>query len=401
MEVENKNRKYRKDKPWDDETIDHWKIEPFTQEENEPSLVEESSFSVLFPKYREKYIQSVWGDVKKCLSQYHIKCELDLLEGSMAVITTSKTWDPYIIIKARDMIKLLARSVPFPQAKKVLDDGVFCDIVKIGGILRNKDKFVKRRQRLVGPGGSTLKALELLTGCYILTQGQTVSIVGPIQGIKVARRIVEDCMKNIHPVYHIKELMIKRELQKDEKLKNENWERFLPQFKKRCVKRKKTKIVKKKPSTLLLPIQTPRKEDILLETGEYFMMEEERKRKREFERREKQKQKHMEKKKKREEIYDSKYQQNKEENAGESMDGGLEVDRSSSKKESKKVNKSNDKNKVSKKSKKERDEISNDREKMNKVKEINKEDENAESKKEGSISISKIGKSKEKRDYFI
>ncbi|AFZ80969.1 hypothetical protein BEWA_003770 [Theileria equi strain WA] len=59
-----------------------------------------------------------------------------------------------------------------------------------------------------GPGGSTLKALELLTECYILTQGQTVSI----KGIKVARRIVEDCMKNVHPVYHIKEFMIKRDL---------------------------------------------------------------------------------------------------------------------------------------------------------------------------------------------
>ena len=23
-----KNKRYRKDKPWDDETIDHWKIEP-------------------------------------------------------------------------------------------------------------------------------------------------------------------------------------------------------------------------------------------------------------------------------------------------------------------------------------------------------------------------------------
>ncbi|BAM40358.1 ribosomal RNA assembly protein [Theileria orientalis strain Shintoku] len=396
MEVENKNRKYRKDKPWDDETIDHWKIEPFTQEDNEPSLVEESSFSVLFPKYREKYIQSVWGDVKKCLSQYHIKCELDLLEGSMAVITSSKTWDPYIIIKARDMIKLLARSVPFPQARKVLDDGVFCDIVKIGGILRNKDKFVKRRQRLVGPGGSTLKALELLTGCYILTQGQTVSIVGPIQGIKVARRIVEDCMKNIHPVYHIKELMIKRELQKDEKLKNENWERFLPQFKKRCVKRKKTKIVKKKSPTLLLPVQTPRKEDILLETGEYFMMEEERKRKREFERREKQKQKHMEKKKKREEIYDSKYQQNKEDNANESKGSGIEVDRSSSKKESKKV----DKNKELKTSKKEGEGVSKEIEKI-KERDKNKEDESEKSKKEVPIFSSKMPKSKEKKDYFI
>ncbi|KAG2212065.1 hypothetical protein INT46_009439 [Mucor plumbeus] len=266
------NRRFRKDKPWDTDDIDHWKIDEFKPEHLEQPFTEESSFATLFPKYREAYLKETWPLVTAALEKYGISCVLDLVEGSMTVKTTRKSYDPYSILKARDLIKLLARSVPFPQAVKVMEDGIACDIIKIGNITRNKERFVKRRQRLIGPNGSTLKAIELLTKCYMMVQGNTVSAMGPYKGLKDLRRIVLDCMKNIHPIYHIKELMIKRELAKDPKLATESWDRFLPHFKKRNVKSKKKVIEKpKKEYTPFPPVQTKSKIDLQLESGEYFL----------------------------------------------------------------------------------------------------------------------------------
>ena len=125
-----KNKQYRKDKPWDNPSIDHWKVEPIKPEEVQPFL-EESSFSVLFPQYREKYIQECQGIIKKRLMEAGVKFELDLLKCSMTVRTTKKTWDPYSIIKARDTIKLISRSVPYQQALRVMEDDMTSEVIKI------------------------------------------------------------------------------------------------------------------------------------------------------------------------------------------------------------------------------------------------------------------------------
>ncbi|KAA0720802.1 KRR1 small subunit processome component -like protein KRR-R motif-containing protein 1 [Triplophysa tibetana] len=167
---------------------DGWKEPQFTRGDNPKGLLEESSFATLFPKYREVYLKECWPLVQKALGDVFINATLDLIEGSMTVHTTKKTFDPYSILRARDLIKLLARSVPFEQA------------------------------------------LELLTNCYVMVQGNTVSALGPHSGLKET-------------------LMIKRELANDPELRTQSWERFLPNFRHKSVSKRqqpKKKMTKKK-----------------------------------------------------------------------------------------------------------------------------------------------------------
>lgn len=297
--------KHDKPKPWDDDpNIDHWKIEKFDPAWNEGGMLEVSSFSTLFPAYREKYLQEAWPVVKSALNAHSISCELNLVEGSMTVSTTRKTRDPYIILKARDLIKLLSRSVPAPQALKILNDDMQCDIIKIGNLVRKKERFIKRRQQLVGANAANLKALEILTGCYILVQGNAVAAMGSFKGLKQVRRVVEECMLNkTHPVLNIKSLMVRRDLANNPALANENWDRFLPQFKKKNVKSKKVNIKKKKPYTPFPPPQPPSRIDQQIESGEYFLSEEKKKAKSWREKQQKQAEKTAENKRKRESAF--------------------------------------------------------------------------------------------------
>lgn len=106
--------------------------------------------------------------------------------------------------------------------------------------------------------------------------------------------------------YLIKELMIKKELAKDPELVNENWERFLPHFKKNLSKRRVPYNVTdktKKTYTAFPPAPEKSKVDLQIESGEYFLGKQAKERVARQEREEKAKEKKLEKKREREGEY--------------------------------------------------------------------------------------------------
>ena len=191
-------------------------------------LVINSKFSIIFPRYQEKNLIEKWFIIKRILRFYYLETILNLKKGIIEISTTNKTMDPYSLINGRDFLKLLSRGVPIHHAAKIFNEDVSCDIIKISSFTQSKKIFLSRRKRLVGNNGSTVKAIEILTKSYILVQGNTVSCIGNFKNIKICRKIIEDCMENIHPFIHIRGLLIKKKLLKSPTLKHASWEEFLP-----------------------------------------------------------------------------------------------------------------------------------------------------------------------------
>lgn len=114
-------------------------------------------------------------------------------------------------------------------------------------------------------------------------------------------------MANVHPIYRIKELMVRQELAKDPELVNESWDRFLPDYRGRNLSKRRVpfKVTDKakKTYTPFPPAMEKSKVDMQIEAGEYHIGRDAKKRIAQEERLEAQKAKKEEKKREREKEF--------------------------------------------------------------------------------------------------
>lgn len=70
---------------WDNDQIDHWKVDKFTPGDMKSPLLDESSFSTLFPKYKETYLREIWPMVSQLQNPIWIAAIFNLCIGGQAL----------------------------------------------------------------------------------------------------------------------------------------------------------------------------------------------------------------------------------------------------------------------------------------------------------------------------
>lgn len=237
----------------------------FTEKDFSKPFAEENKLKVLFPGYREKYIEQTSSYIKMALERKKLACEIDLKEKFIEVSTTKKTRDPFIFIKGCEFVRLVCKCVEVEVAMKVLGENYCGELIDIRKMVKSEKVFEKRRDRLIGKDSVTLNALKLLTDCYILVAGKVVAVVGTYDGLSVAKQVITGCMNNIHPVYEIKKMIIKKKLSEDPSKKDEDWSKYMPEMKKTHQKKSKMKVKAKEAKE--------KKKLTKVETGECFVEE--------------------------------------------------------------------------------------------------------------------------------
>ncbi|MEA3559933.1 MAG: KH domain-containing protein [Candidatus Thermoplasmatota archaeon] len=99
--------------------------------------------------------------------------------------------DAYITYRMRDVLKAMARGFSPEKALKLLDDQIYYEEHDIRDYAGKSHKRVQQvRSRVIGSDGKTRRLIENLTDCMMSVKGNTVALIGDLEGLKVASKAV-------------------------------------------------------------------------------------------------------------------------------------------------------------------------------------------------------------------
>jgi ribosomal RNA assembly protein len=152
----------------------------------------EAKVYVKIPIERVGVVIGPSGKVKRRIEE---ACSVDLVidseTGNVEIILRPEAKDAAILLQVQNMITAIGRGFSPQRALKLLDEDIYLDVIDLTDYVgRSKNALERVRGRIIGQNGRSRETIEELTDTFVSIYGHTVSLIGELEDIELAKEAV-------------------------------------------------------------------------------------------------------------------------------------------------------------------------------------------------------------------
>ncbi|MDO8870703.1 MAG: KH domain-containing protein [Methanobacteriaceae archaeon] len=145
------------------------------------------------PRERVGVLIGKKGEVKQHIEKLtQTTLDIDSEAGTVTIIPQEDLEDPLLPWKTRSIVKAIGRGFNPEIALRLLKDDVALDIIKLTEYVgKSKKALARQKGRIIGRDGITRQIIHEMTGVDMSVYGKTVSIIGDLENLLIAKEAVE------------------------------------------------------------------------------------------------------------------------------------------------------------------------------------------------------------------
>lgn len=151
---------------------------------------------VKIPKERIGVLIGPNGSVRQLIERrLSVKLQIDSNSGDVTIVLSKAVNDPSYLFKAKDVVMAIGRGFSPEHTFRLIDENILgiIDLRDIFG--RSQSDITRIKGRIIGKEGKTRRIIEEMTGARVSVYGHTVSIIGNIEQVEVARQAIKLLIK--------------------------------------------------------------------------------------------------------------------------------------------------------------------------------------------------------------
>jgi len=157
----------------------------------------EARFHVKIPKERIGVLIGPGGSVRRRIEEaLGVKLRVDSRSGDVEIALRDGEGDVSKLYQALNVVRAIGRGFSPERAFRLFDEDMLLDVIDLREYVGKSENALRRvKGRIIGRDGKTRRLIEELTGVYVSVYGHTVSLIGGVDQLLVAREAVTKLIK--------------------------------------------------------------------------------------------------------------------------------------------------------------------------------------------------------------